>query len=84
MNFGGYSNPQVDRLIERARESRDGAELGSLLHEIQGVLHDEQPFTFLWEPQRLNGVSRRLQGVQPNALSYLFRIEEWWLSPTGR
>ncbi len=83
-NFGGYSSPRVDRLIEAARASRDTDELGRLLHEIQGLLHHEQPFTFLWEPQQLNGVSRRLRGVQPNPLSSWFRIEEWWLSPGER
>jgi peptide/nickel transport system substrate-binding protein len=83
LNFGSYSNPMADRLIEAARGSRDTAELGRLLHQIQGILHREQPFTFLWEPQQLNGVSRRLRGVQPNPLSSLFGIEEWWLSPAA-
>ncbi len=80
LNFGGYSNPEVDRLIEAARSSRDTAEQGRILWQIQGILHLEQPLMFLWEPQQLNGVSRRLRGVQPNPLSSLFRIEEWWLS----
>ena len=83
LNFGGYSNAEVDRLIEAARSSRDPAEMGRLLWRIQGILHHEQPFTFLWEPQRLNGVSRRLRGVRPNPLSTLFAIEEWWLAPAA-
>ena len=83
LNFGGYSNPQVDRLIEAARAARDTEELGRLLREIQEILHREQPFTFLWEPQQLNGVSRRLRGVRPNPLGSLFRLEEWWLAPPG-
>ena len=82
-NFGGYSNPEVDRLIEAARASRDPAEQGRLLHEIQGILHREQPFTFLWEPRKLVGVSRRLRGVQANPLSPLFHLEEWWLAPAA-
>jgi peptide/nickel transport system substrate-binding protein len=82
-NFGGYSNPEVDRLIEVARASRDTIEQGRLLREIQGILHHEQPFTLLWEPQRLTGVSRRLRGVRPNPLSSFFGLEEWWLAPAG-
>ena len=84
LNFGGYSNPEVDRLIEAARASADIAEQGRLLHEIQGILHHDQPLTFLWEPQRLYGVSRSLRGVEPNPLSSLFHLEEWWLAPSGR
>lgn len=80
-NFGGYANPVADRLIDAARGEADPAARKQLLFEIQGILHDEQPMTFLWEPQQLNGVSRRLRGVQPNALSPLYRLEEWSLSP---
>ena len=84
LNFGGYANPEVDRLIEAARSSRDKDERGRLLWQIQGLLHEEQPFAFLWEPERLNGVSRRLRGVRPNPLDSYFRIEEWWLAAGPR
>ncbi len=83
-NFGGYANPVVDRLIEAARAERDPAARERLLRQIQGILHDEQPLTFLWEPQQLNGVSQRLRGVQPNPLSSLFHLEEWWLAAASR
>ncbi len=79
-NFGGYSNPDVDALIERARATSDPQQKGPLLDRIQEILHEEQPLTFLWEPQRLNGLSRRLHGVRPNPLSSLFHLEEWWLA----
>ena len=83
-NFGGYANPEVDRLIDAARVEGDPAQREWLLREIQGILHDEQPLTFLWEPQQLNGVSLRLRGVQPNPLSPLFNLEEWWLAAASR
>ncbi len=83
-NFGGYSNPRLDRLIETARSSGDPGERRRLLWEIQGVIHEEQPFAFLWEPQTLYGVSRRLRGVRANSLDSYYRIEEWWLAPGPR
>ena len=79
LNFGSYANPEADRLIEAARSSPDLEERGDLLWRIQGILHRDQPFAFLWEPQRLCGVSRRLRGVQPNPLDSFFHLEEWWL-----
>lgn len=84
LNFGGYSNPRADRLIEQARASQDLEERGRLLWEIQGILHDEQPFAFLWEPDRLHGVSRRLRDVRPNLLDPYHHIDEWWLAPEPR
>ena len=45
---------------------------------IQRILHAEQPYTFLWEPQRLAGARRELAEVEPNSLSPLFNLARWW------
>ncbi len=81
LNLGGYSNPEVDDLIERARSSLDPAAQRRHLLRVQELLHREQPLTFLWEPQQLDGHRRRLRDVRSNPLSSFFRLEEWWLSP---
>jgi hypothetical protein len=47
---------------------------------VQQILARDQPFTLLWEPQRVDGASRRLQAAAPNALSSLFNVREWWVS----
>jgi peptide/nickel transport system substrate-binding protein len=78
-NFGGYSNPEVDRLLEEVRGMADPAAAKPALDRLQQILHHEQPFTFLWEPDRLDGASRRLADARPNALSAFFNIREWWL-----
>lgn len=80
-NYGCYSNPEVDELIARARRQARPETAAPLLHRIQQILHEEQPYTFLWEPMRLYGVSKRLQNAQPNPLSAYFNLEEWWLTP---
>ncbi len=83
-NFGAYSVPQVDRLIVETKTVSDPAQLFSLVKQIQARLHEDQPYTFLWEPRRLIGVSQRLQNAQPNPLSSFFHLEEWWLLPPTR
>jgi peptide/nickel transport system substrate-binding protein len=82
-NFGSYSHPEVDRLIDQARETVDIAQKSHILGEIQAILHAEQPYTFLWEPERMAAASARLQAAQPNPLSTFFRLREWWLTPSG-
>lgn len=81
-NFGSFTNPEVDRLLERVRDQTDAAEKAQLLAEVQEILHQQQPYTLLWESQRLTGTSLRLREAQPNALDPFFNLENWWLEPT--
>ncbi len=76
-NSGGYANPEVDRRIDRLRTVLPIDERRRLLHELQHLLHRDQPYAFLWEPPRYDAHHRRLDGVRPNALSTLFRVDEW-------
>ena len=79
-NFGSYSNPEVDRLIDEFRRQTDPEVMGSIIRTIEAILHQDQPYTFLWEPKRLTGINRRLVNVQTNPLSSFFHLEEWWLA----
>ena len=78
-NFGAYSNPELDRLLDAASKGEPTEGRLDLLHEVQAVLHREQPYTFLWEPQKLNARRSRVRGSRPNALSTFFWIDEWWV-----
>jgi peptide/nickel transport system substrate-binding protein len=80
-NFGGYSNPELDRLIDLTNTDLDFEDRTNVLHEIQAIIHHDQPYTFLWESKRLAGISKRVQGATPNALDALYKIETWWLLP---
>ena len=81
-NFGGFSDPEVDRLLDEVRDLDTPEKQGRKLAEIQAILHQRQPYTFLWEPQRLTGTAIRLRDAQPNALDPFFGIDDWWLEPT--
>jgi peptide/nickel transport system substrate-binding protein len=76
-NFGSYRNAEVDRLLDASRRTpTPEAALPDLLR-IQQILHAEQPYTFLWEPQRLCAVRDDLVDVRPNAISGYFNLPEW-------
>lgn len=81
-NYGAYRNAELDRLLDRLREITDPDAALPLFARAEAILHQEQPGTFLWEPNRLDARSARLQDARPNALSSLFNIREWWLRPT--
>lgn len=82
-NIARYRNPEVDRLIEEVRRVPQIEQARPQLYKLQEVLHRDQPFTYLWESQRLHGASRRLQNIQSNILFSLFDLEEWWMAPAA-
>ena len=83
-NLGSYSNAELDRLIDLSNSDLDTTDRAEVLARIQEIIHDEQPYTFLWESERLAGMSKRVQGAEPNALDPLFEIETWWLLPSDQ
>lgn len=79
-NSGGYSDPEVDRLIETARRARDPAALLGPLHRLQEILHRDQPYTFLVEPLGLDARRRRVRGARPSALGSFRGLARWHTS----
>ncbi|HEX9940595.1 MAG TPA: ABC transporter substrate-binding protein [Thermoanaerobaculia bacterium] len=82
-NTARYSNPEVDRLIELAASQPDMLSEKPYLDRIQQILHREQPFTFLWESQRLTAANKRVRNVKPTMVASFFNLKEWWIEPEG-
>ena len=75
--FAGTANPEVDRLLESLKATVNRDEAGSIWREYQEVLRDEHPYTFLYYPDRLAGVSDRLGNVRLDARGEWQNISEW-------
>lgn len=65
LNFVGYKNPEVDRLLIEGRSTFDIEKRKRAYFRIQDILADEQPYTFLYVPDSLPVVSSRVRGVEP-------------------
>lgn len=76
-NFIAYSNPEVDRLLDEIRNVPALDLARPLFVRLQRLLHEEQPYAFLWEPSRLAAVRRGIAGVEPNSLSALASLPRW-------
>jgi peptide/nickel transport system substrate-binding protein len=80
-NFSAYSNPELDALIDRMEGMAEIEETEPLLHEMQRIIHRDQPMTMLWESQRIVGSSERLHDLDPNLLGTLWFLHRAWLEP---
>lgn len=75
-NFVGFSNPEADRIIETARQEFDDDKRNQLYRRFHEILHEEQPYTFLFTTEALTAVARRFQNVQVHPMGLAPR--EWW------
>lgn len=80
-NFSSYSNPELDALIERFERLPSLEEGEPLLHEMQQIVHRDQPMTFLWESQRIVASSNRLHDLNPNLIGVFWFLDQAWLEP---
>jgi peptide/nickel transport system substrate-binding protein len=48
-----------------------------MYRRFHAILHEEQPYTFLFNSQRKVAISNRFQGVTPYALG--FDMRDWWV-----
>ncbi len=62
-NGSGYSNPEVDRLFERAASLADTRARGDVYRQIQRILAQEMPVMTLHENRGVDAASARLNGL---------------------
>jgi peptide/nickel transport system substrate-binding protein len=80
----GFCNPEVDRLLDTLPRIVDRDSALPLWREYQRVIAREQPYTFLYHPHFVAGVSNRLRDVGPDARGPLIGVGRWWIAPAER
>ena len=76
-NYVSYDNPEADKLMEEARKTMDDEARQAMYRKFGKMLHDDQPYTWLYVPSRLFLIDKRIKGVQATLLWWQF--EDWWL-----
>lgn len=76
-NVVSYRNRSVDKLLERIRAVPDMLASAADIKELQAILLQDQPCTFLfWERGRI-GVNRRVLGVHSTMLALTHDAWDW-------
>ena len=78
-NYPSYCNPTADSLSQAALRILDREQAKPLWHRYQEIVHQDQPYTFLYYLTERLGVSRRLRGVEGDARGHLITIMDWWI-----
>jgi peptide/nickel transport system substrate-binding protein len=79
-NYGGYSNAEVDRLIDLMERLPDLEAQREPIDRIQELIVADQPYLFLIEARRLAALATRIRDADVNDASPFFNLDEWWVS----
>ena len=79
LNFIGYNNPEVDRLLEEGRSTFDLEKRKRAYARIQEILAEDQPYTFLYVPDALPVVSARIRGIEPAPAGIGHNLIKWYV-----
>ena len=73
----GFDNKEADAIIEEARSTLDEKNRSKLYHRLHRILHEEQPYTFLFARPTLRPVDRRFRNV--NIYNLGPKYWEWYV-----
>jgi len=63
----GYTNPQVDELIDNASKQVDATQRVSTYQQLMKLVWDESPWIFLYHQQDIYGVGSRVKNFKPTS-----------------
>ena len=76
-NYVGFANDEVDKILEDARLEFDRAKRAESYHRFHEILHEEQPYTFLFNGKRKVAIDKRFENVVFYPAG--FDMHEWWV-----
>ncbi|MCK5351728.1 peptide-binding protein, partial [bacterium] len=81
-NFIGFSNREADLIIEEARVTFEKEKRVQLYRRFHQIMHEEQPYSFLFVNESLVAVDRRFESVNVYPLG--LDTSEWWVPAKRR
>jgi peptide/nickel transport system substrate-binding protein len=77
INDGGdnrtyYINPELDKLIEKARSTVNDDERFATWQQAARIIHEDQPYTFLLDRMALRFMDKRIQNVEKTRMGLNF------------
>jgi len=81
-NFIGFTNREADLIIEEARVTFEKEKRVQLYRRFHQIMHEEQPYTFLFVNESLVAVDRRFESVNVYPLG--LDTSEWWVPAKRR
>ncbi len=76
-NSSAFQHQELDTIIAGLSSPLSAERSVALWKRYQKILHDEQPRTFLYYYDELEGFSNRIQNADVNMISTLYNVYDW-------
>lgn len=76
-NFTAYNNPAAQALIDRGLAEPDPDKALPIWKELQQVIYEDQPYTFLWWREELAGIHNRFENTEITPQNLLDDLHAW-------
>ncbi|MBN1587203.1 MAG: peptide-binding protein [Candidatus Omnitrophica bacterium] len=78
-NFVSYHNAEVDELLVKGRTTFDQEARAACYRRIHEIIHEEQPYMFLFVGDALPIVHARFQGIEPTIAGIGYNLKDWYV-----
>ena len=78
-NFMSYRNKEVDALFIKARTTFDKEKRKKYYHKIQDIMRDDPPCIFLYFPENLICINKRVEGVEVAPAGIGWNFHKWMI-----
>jgi peptide/nickel transport system substrate-binding protein len=79
LNFISWENQETDRLIDEGRFTLDQAKRKAAYDRIQEIFYEEVPYVFLFVPDSLRAISKRVVGPKVAPAGLGFNLNQWYV-----
>lgn len=79
LNFISYKNSEVDTLLEKARSTFNQKQRKEYYDRFQEIIAEDQPYTFLYVPDDLIIISKRIRGIEPAPIGLGHNFIKWYV-----
>jgi len=78
-NFGGYSNPEVDGLINESKLTLDHEKRRTINRKLHAILAEETPYTFLWTLTNYAAYHKKVRRVAIHPYKFFSYADDWFI-----
>lgn len=76
-NFIGYSNPELDKMIEESQSIVDREKLSHIWKKMFKTIADDNPYLFLYIPNSITTVDKNIKNIEPSLSGIWHNYTEW-------
>ncbi len=79
LNFTSYSNPEVDKLIEKGRREFNPGVRKDIYKEAHKIIAEDVPYTFLFFPYETPAINKRFKGIKEAPAGIGYNFIDWYV-----